>query len=169
MAQGRVNVYLIGFMGAGKSSVGKPLARLMKRRFVDSDRAIEKKAGATVAAIFSQKGEPAFRALERKTVAALAKKKNLVVALGGGALLDPRSRKAASSGTVVLLSCGEAELWRRVQRQAGKRPLLAGGRPALRALLKKRRAHYRSVADLVVAAGAKTPLQIARTLARRLS
>ena len=118
------NVYLAGFMGTGKSSVGKRLARRLGRPFVDADAAIERRARLPVHAIFARRGERAFRALEARVVSNLAARRGIVAALGGGALLTSANRRALEkSGTILALTCSDSELWRQLKRQLRSRPL----------------------------------------------
>jgi shikimate kinase len=164
----RANICLIGFMGTGKSVAGKALAKALKRPFKDSDALIERRAGKPVAAIFASGGEKRFRALERGVIAKLCKTGGQVISLGGGALLDSRNADALKRcGVLVALTCEEGELWRRLKKHIDRRPLLAGGRPALRALLKKRRTLYKD-AVLSVSATRRSPEQVARVVADRL-
>lgn len=165
----RQTIYLTGFMGAGKSVVGKELARLLRRPFVDLDLSIERAAGSSVASLFARRGEAAFRALERKALLRAAKRTGVVVALGGGTLLDPRNRAVAKKGYLVTLSCSKAELVRRLGPVREKRPLLAGGALGAKVgkLLAARRAAYGG-ADCVVSTTTNSPQDAARLIARRL-
>ena len=162
-----MNVYLVGFMGCGKSTVGKILAKELRMKFYDSDRLIERAAGKSVARFFSEKGERSFRRLERGVISRLSREKGAVVALGGGALLDPRNRRLAAKGRLVLLSCSREELWRRLKPRLGVRPLLSGGRPAFDELLRRRRGLYEG-ADIVVSTTRRGPRAAARLIAGRL-
>lgn len=164
-------IFLTGFMGSGKSTVGRSLAVLLGLPFMDLDSRIEREQGLDVHQIFFRKGEAYFRALERKALRALASKPRGVVALGGGALLDPRNRALVESrGTLVALSCAEPELWRRVKPVLKARPLLngPGARGRMRALLARRRAGY-AHADLVVSTTRTPPKKAAALIARRLA
>ena len=163
-----MNVYLMGFMGCGKSAVGKILARALGRSFFDTDSEIEKAAGQSVAEIFARSGEKRFRLLEKRAVAQAAKLKDAVVALGGGALLDPVNRRAVSRGMAVRLTCAEGELWRRLKGEVKKRPLIASGRGPFRALRRRRRGAYPG-ADFSVSTTAKSAARVAREVERRLS
>ncbi len=167
---GKRLVFLTGFMGSGKTTVGKRLASSMGVPFFDCDAWIEKRAGMDVHRIFAHRGEPYFRALERAAILALAKKPRGVIALGGGALLDPRNRAVVERrGALVALRCAEPELWRRVKPVLKDRPLLVGpgARGRMRALLSKRRAGY-AHADLVVSTTRRPPLKAAALIIRRL-
>ncbi len=163
-------VYLAGFMGVGKSAVGRSLARRLRRPFVDLDAAVEKTAGTTVAEVFARRGEAAFRRLERAALERAAERPGAVIALGGGALLDARNRAlVARTGTLVRLTCSRAELVRRLRPHRASRPLLAGGPLAARvaALQKARRAAYAG-ADLTVSTTGLTAAAVAAKVARRL-
>jgi shikimate kinase len=165
MVQGRT-VWLVGMMGAGKSAVGRELARRLGRPFVDADREIEARRGLAIA------GEAAFRALERETVERLAGRP-AVVALGGGALGHPEVRTLVrATGTVVWLRARAETLLARIA-DCEARPLLAGlGRAErlarLRALLAERDAHY-ATASLVVETDTATVEQVAERVERALA
>ncbi len=120
------HIILTGFMGTGKTEVGRRLARTIGRAFVDTDRLVEAKAGRSVAAIFAENGEAAFRTLERAAVAEACALPDAVISTGGGAMVDPESRRRlAASGAVVCLTASPADILRRVGDPAS-RPLLAG-------------------------------------------
>ena len=166
----RTTVYLTGFMGVGKSAVGKELARLLRRPFVDLDALIEREAGSAVASIFARRGEAAFRKLESKALARAARRKGVIVALGGGTLLDKRNRVlVARTGLLVQLSCSRSELVRRLRPARASRPLLAGGALGARVgkLLVARRAAYAGAA-WSVSTTANSPKAAAMIIARRL-
>ena len=162
-------IYLTGFMGTGKSVVGKELARLLRRPFVDLDLSIESAAGSSVASLFARRGEAAFRKLERKALLRAAKRQGVVVALGGGTLLDPRHRAVVAKGLLVNLSCSRAELVRRLRPARASRPLLAGGSLSARIgkLLSERRDAY-GVADFTVSTTVNSPKTAAMIIARRI-
>ncbi|MCX6996283.1 MAG: shikimate kinase, partial [Kiritimatiellaeota bacterium] len=121
------NIALLGFMGTGKSTVACLLARRLGRELVDMDRVIEQRAGKSISALFAQEGEPHFRRLERALVQELAARRNLVIACGGGVVLDPGNlRDLKKGGLVVGLTAAPAVILRRVAA-ARHRPLLAGG------------------------------------------
>jgi shikimate kinase len=139
-------VAVIGPMGAGKSSVGRRLAKRLGVPFIDTDQRIVARHGP-IADLFAERGEPAFRALERAVVAeALAE--GAVVALGGGAVLDPGTRDDLARCTVVLLTVDEAAVAGRLD--SGRRPLLVDGLDSWRRIAAARDAVYRGLADLVV-------------------
>jgi shikimate kinase len=155
------NVILVGFMGAGKSSVGRLLARRLGRCFVETDDMIAVREGASVPEIFASKGEAYFRSIEEEALAWLGLKSGDVIATGGG-LPCREGRPAAlrALGTVVWLSGDFDTLYRRAL-QAGQRPMLAGRSPDdLRALFHAREHFYRQ-ADLSVDAADGGPDQVA--------
>ena len=105
------NLFLVGMMGAGKSTIGRLLARRMKRPFFDSDHEIERRCGVSVPVIFDIEGEPGFRAREAQVIAELTEREGIVLATGGGAVLDAESRRRlATRGTVVYLHAPPADL-----------------------------------------------------------
>ena len=132
MSTSPTRIYLTGFMGSGKSTVGPPLARALSYRFADLDARIEARAGRPVERIFAEAGEAAFRELEAACLRETTEEEHLVIALGGGALAQPRNlRLALQQGCVVYLRVPPALLAQRLQREAAVRPLLLGadGRP----------------------------------------
>lgn len=139
------NLYLYGAPGSGKSTYGRKLAAAKEMPFVDLDDEIEARDGRKIADIFAQDGEAAFRAMEKAALKRVSVTPGQVVALGGGALLDPESRQVAeATGRVIFLDCPEEELVRRVSLSQA-RPLLAGeAAKRLHALLAARRDHYGS-------------------------
>jgi shikimate kinase len=151
-------VVLVGFMGAGKSAVGRKLARRLGYRFEDLDRRIEQRAGKKVAAIFREQGEAVFRALERDEARAVSEAESVVVATGGGAFVAPETRAWLQKGALtVWLQCRLETLLRRI-RPDGSRPL-AGNREIMRALLAEREPSYRQ-ADVAVDTSGRTPREV---------
>lgn len=127
LAMSRPNLVLSGFMGTGKSTVGRILAERLGMRFADTDACIEAESRMAVSEIFRLQGEPAFREIEHEMCKRLAGGQNQVIATGGGALLNPDSRQALEqTGVVVLLTCDQRVLLKRLQESArrGERPLL---------------------------------------------
>lgn len=166
------NIYLTGFMGSGKSAVGRALAERLGRPFVDLDGLIERRARLSISRIFEARGERAFRALEKRLLAAVSRRKNAVVALGGGALLDAGSRRLVkNTGVVLALSCSKKELIKRLQRRTLRRPLLTGFPLGKRVtvLLKNRLPHYRSVADIWISTTTGSPRAAAARAGKTLA
>jgi shikimate kinase len=164
------NIFLVGMMGAGKTTVGRLLARRMKLRFFDSDREIERRCGVSVPVIFEIEGEAGFRARERQVIEDLSRLSGIVLATGGGAVLAAANRRSLSAGgTVVYLNARPEDLYERI-RQDRNRPLLATADPLarLRELHAERDALYRAVADLVVDTGAPSVQVLARALVEKL-
>jgi shikimate kinase len=162
----RQNVYLIGPMGAGKTAVGRRLATLLGMRFVDSDAEIEKATGVDIGYIFEREGEPRFRERERDVIAGLTALVNVVVATGGGAVLDPTTReRLTSTGTVIYLKTDVDAQLRRT-RQTRTRPLLRNEDPrtVLERLMVIRRPLYEGMADLSI----ETTNQQVRSVADKL-
>jgi len=164
------NLFLVGMMGAGKTTIGRLLARRMKRAFVDSDHEIEQRCGVSVPVIFDIEGEPGFRAREAQMIAELTAREGIVLATGGGAVLDAESRqRLAARGTVVYLHASPADLYERV-RHDKNRPLLATAVPLARleSLYAERDPLYREVADIVVDTGRQSAPVLVRHLLGRL-
>jgi shikimate kinase len=163
------HILLIGFMGSGKSTVGRILAARMGRPFVDLDEEIVAAAGKSVAGIFAEDGEVAFRAFEHAALAELAQSPPSVVACGGGIVLREENRALLRhSGTAVYLKVSAEEALARIGDVSG-RPLLVGGGAALApALLASREALYAACADFVVPTGGRTPAAVAEDVAALL-
>ena len=138
-----VNVALVGFMGAGKTSVGRKLAERLGLAFVDSDLVIAARAGKSVAEIFAHEGEAHFRTLERETLELLAHERGLVIATGGGAFVDDRTRRLLlDTAFVVYLEAPFETIWARVGGSE-ERPLIRAGKERVRELYLKRVPFYR--------------------------
>jgi len=151
-------VVLVGFMGAGKSAVGRRLARRLRYRFLDLDRRIEQRAGSRIAALFREQGEAAFRALEEDEARAVSALEAVVVATGGGAFVRPGTRALLQQGALtVWLKCSLEASLRRIKPD-GSRPL-AGNREIMRALLAEREPSYRQ-ADFTVDTSSRTPREV---------
>lgn len=169
LAQGR-NLILIGLMGAGKTSVGKVLARRMQRDFVDSDAEIEKATGVRIPVIFEIEGEAGFRSREERIIKDLCDRQNIVLATGGGAVLSPANRQCLRDSGLVIYLCATPEaLWRRTSRDRN-RPLLRTSDPLqkLRELHTLRDPLYRTVAHLVVDTGSQSVGTLATHILRLL-
>ena len=165
------SLYLVGMMGAGKTTVGRLLARKLKLRFLDSDEEIERRCGVKVPLIFEIEGEAGFRARESQVLMELTRLEDVVLATGGGAVLAEENRRLlAAEGTVVYLRARPEDLYERV-RHDRNRPLLATGDPLarLRELYAERDPLYRQVADIVVDTGRQTVQALARGLIDQLA
>jgi len=168
---GRRNVYLIGPMGSGKTAVGRRLAALLGKEFFDSDAEIEKRTGVDIRYIFEKEGEVRFREREREVIADLTALPDVVVATGGGVILEPKNReRLAATGVVVYLETGIDTLVRRTK--AGKtRPLLLGDDPraVFETLMAVRRPLYEGIADLRVETTGRQVRAVAADLEQRLA
>ncbi len=168
--QGARNVFLVGMMGAGKTTAGRILARRLKRTFHDSDQEIERRCGVKIPVIFDIEGEAGFRQREATMIAELTELEDVVLATGGGAIMAPASRRhLAARGTVVYLHAQPGALYERV-RQDKNRPLLATADPLARltALYAERDPLYREVADIVVDTGRQSVQYLSRQLLGQL-
>jgi shikimate kinase len=164
------NVFLVGLMGAGKTTVGRILARRLRLRFYDADHEVERRCGVKIPVIFEIEGEAGFRAREEQVLADLAALEGIVLATGGGAVLsEDNRRRLAAGGTVIYLNARPEDLYVRVQHDRN-RPLLATADPLarLRELHRERDPLYRSVADLVVDTGRQSVAVLARGLLGKL-
>jgi shikimate kinase len=165
-----VNIYLIGMMGSGKSSVGKVLAKQLRWRFVDSDTLIEKRVGLKVAQIFAKSGEKAFRKMESEVIQRLSYRDSQVIATGGGAPRRLRNWKSFTrNGIVVWLKAGSRTLLRRLRAQGqGERPVLREiSLRFIRRLLSQRKPFYR-MADLKVRTDSFDQRQVADRIVKRI-
>lgn len=164
------NVYLIGPMGAGKTTIGKRLASRLGKRFIDSDQEIENRTGTTIPIIFDIEGEEGFRKREAKIIAELCKEKNVVVATGGGSVLMEENRSAlTSNGLVVYLKVDLEEQLRRTHKST-KRPLLntENRRERLEQLAEDRNPLYESIADITVVSNQQKPQIVVNELLQRI-
>lgn len=165
-------VFLVGMMGVGKSTAGRLLAETLGWPYVDTDEEIPRRAGRTFEEIWEQDGETAFRRLEAEAVAEVSGRPGpVVVALGGGAVLDESNRQAIKrAGLVVWLRADPGTLFGRLGQQAGAaRPLLRQGpQDALKRISDARAPIYESVADLVFDVDRVNPREVAEAIAEAL-
>ena len=157
-------------MGAGKSTVGKVLAKKLGRRFLDADHIIEDRCGVKIPVIFEMEGEEGFRKREAQVIRELTSEEDIVLATGGGAVLLPENRDALKNrGTVIYLHANPIELWHRTKGGEG-RPLLRNGdaKKILENLYTVRDPLYREIADHVIETGKPSVNQLVNTLIMQL-
>ena len=157
-------------MGAGKSTIGRQLAKQLHKDFFDSDQEIEKQTGALISLIFEIEGEEGFRDRESRIIETLTQRRNIVLATGGGAILREQNRRALRKcGTVIYLHVPiETQLKR--TRRTKHRPLLQTEDPAgrLKALMKVREPIYRQEADITIQCNDRSPHSVVKELVRKL-
>jgi shikimate kinase len=149
------NIFFVGLMGAGKTTIGKLLAKKLKKTFYDTDHEIEKKLGVKVSVIFELEGEEGFRKRETQMIDELTSKKNIILATGGGAILSEKNRRLLKErGKVIYLNAKPQHLAKRMASDKD-RPLLQQGNieDTLMRLYKERHPLYLSVASFVVETG----------------
>jgi shikimate kinase len=164
------NVFLIGPMGAGKSAVGRELARLLHRTFMDSDDELERRTGVDIPFIFEKEGEAGFRLRESRVIDELSQRDGVVLATGGGAVINPENRKhLGARGLVVYLYTTVAQQLVRTRR-GRERPLLENGdrQKTLEELMAVRDPMYREIADLVVETDGRKVRAVANEIFERL-
>lgn len=166
------NIFLIGPMGAGKTTVGKRLAETLGMAFIDSDHEIESRTGVDIPYIFEREGEEGFRRREKLAIADLTARSNIVLATGGGSVLDPENRQHLSArGFVVYLHAGVDHQLARTAR-ADNRPLLKNSgnrREVLQALFDRRDPLYREIADLILDTDERSAKTLVREIQERMS
>lgn len=170
MRRGTLNLYLVGPMGAGKSTIGKNLARELKLEFFDADQEIEKRTGADIGWIFDVEGEDGFRVREAKVIDDLTQMQGIVLATGGGAILTPENRKHLSArGTVVYLYTTVEQQIERTLRDK-RRPLLQTDdkEETLKDLMIEREHLYAEIADMTVSTDQRTVKSVAQEVMRLL-
>lgn len=149
------NVFLVGLMGAGKTTVGRALAKKLDKQFIDSDHEIEARSGVSIPVIFEIEGEAGFRQREADVIRNLTAREDIVLATGGGAILRPENRELLKSrGTVVYLRADINQILQRTAKDKN-RPLLQSGDPRqkLEQLSSEREPLYREVAHIVIDTG----------------
>ena len=156
------SLYLVGMMGSGKTSTGRPLAERLGYGFVDADAVIEQAAGCSIPEIFERDGEAGFRSLESQVLNAISQRHSLVVATGGGVVTEPENWGVLHSGIVIWLDVIPDQLMQRLKADSTVRPLLQTADPEadLKALLNKRQPLY-AEADLTVVINDETPDAVA--------
>jgi len=164
------NIFLIGPMGAGKSTVGKQLAKALGRDFYDTDKEIERRTGVSVSWIFEMEGESGFRQREQKVLEELSQLKNIVLATGGGIVLAEENRRMLRSrGYVVYLSTSIEQLLRRTNKDKN-RPLLQTDNPkeTVKTLMAERTPLYQGVADIELRTGEQSIQYVVSGLVKQL-
>jgi len=149
----KTNVALIGFMGTGKTAVGEALAKKLNRKFVELDLLIERKAGKSIPEIFQQDGEVAFRGLEIEATKEIAREKYLVIACGGGIVLNKINiDRLREESVIVYLTASPRIILKRVSNEEGQRPLLEVDNPTqtIQQLLRFRKPFYERAADITI-------------------
>ena len=149
------NIFLVGLMGAGKTTVGRALAKKLDKQFIDSDHEIEARSGVSIPVIFEIEGEAGFRQREADVIRNLTAREDIVLATGGGAILRPENRELLKSrGTVVYLRADINQILQRTAKDKN-RPLLQSGDPRqkLEQLSSEREPLYREVAHIVIDTG----------------
>lgn len=164
------HIFLIGFMGVGKSTVAAHLSRMTGRPCVDTDALIEKQAGMTVRDIFAGQGEAAFRDMETALLQALKGQSPMIISCGGGmALRRENASLMQAAGTVVLLTACPETILKRVEKD-DSRPLLQGHKdvPYIGSLMAKRLPFYEGAAQVIVATDGRSGQEIAEEILRKL-
>ncbi len=164
------NIYLVGFMGTGKTTVGKLLAVSLKKKFLEMDEAIEQRDGRSIADIFSGKGEAYFRKIEKDILKEISQNKNLVVSCGGGVVMDKENLDILNrTGVTICLQAGAEIIYGRVRNEK-MRPLLNVSDPQakIEELLTLREPFYRQV-RLRLDTGRSSPSQVVEEITRILA
>ncbi len=165
------NIILVGLMGAGKSTIGRSLAKRLNKEFFDSDRVIEERTGVDIATIFEIEGEQGFRDREVQVIEELCQMENIVLATGGGGVLREENRKNMKKFGHVVYLCTTAELLYSRIRYDKSRPLMQTENPldTLKTLLQGRELFYREVSDLIITTGKQKANVIVRRIEEALS
>ena len=165
-----VNIFLIGPMGAGKSTVGKHLASTLKMDFIDSDAEIQRRTGVDIPTIFEFEGEEGFRRREQAVIDELTQSQHQVLATGGGVVMSPENRRnLASRGYVIYLECSVDQQFDRTARDRNRRLLDTDEpRAGLEELLELREPLYREAADLVVSTEKRSAASVSREIVEAL-
>ena len=162
------NLALVGFMGTGKSTIGRVVAEHLQFGFVDTDDLIEERLGRSISDIFAREGEAAFRQYEKHALEGLSRQRHLVIAAGGGLAADPANMESLKAHALVFWLVASPEtILERVQTQT-HRPLLQGPDPLakIRALLAAREPAYRQ-ADVFIHSGLRAPREVAQQIAHQ--
>ena len=164
------SIFLVGPMGAGKSTIGRLLSTELNYEFFDSDKVIEERCGANIPWIFDMEGEQGFREREQQVIDELTSLPNIIMATGGGAILRPQNRLAlANRGTVVYLKTSVAQQIARTAKDKN-RPLLRHENPGevLRSLFEIRDPLYQEVADIIIETDRNSPRWVVQEIIRQV-
>jgi shikimate kinase len=164
------NIFLVGLMGAGKTTIGRYLAKKLHKDFIDSDHEIEKSAGSTIPCIFENEGEIGFRQREQAIIAKLTEQSNIILSTGGGVVLNVDNCKYLQScGYVIYLRASVNDLVTRTA-QSRNRPLLkTNPREKLSRLFKERHLLYQAVADVTIETGGRSIRQVVAIVLKHLN
>ncbi len=166
----KTNLFLVGPMGSGKTTIGRQLARRLKKTFIDSDHEIEDHTGASISLIFDIEGEEGFRSREKDIIDELTQQKNIILSTGGGVILAEENRQHLKNrGTVIYLHAPLKKLFYRTSRDKN-RPLLQieNPREKLRQIVEERDPLYRQTADLIVETENRTVHQVVSCIIRQV-
>lgn len=164
------NIYFVGLMGAGKTTIGRSIAKHLNKVFYDSDHEIEKRTGVNIPLIFELEGEAGFRRREAHVIEELTAMHDIVLATGGGVVLSKENREyLKANGTVIYLRANVHDLWQRT-RNDKNRPLLQGGdaKEKLERLFAERDPLYREVASMVIDTGGQPVHQLVNHIEQKL-
>ncbi|MBA2689240.1 MAG: shikimate kinase [Burkholderiales bacterium] len=164
------NIFLVGMMGAGKTTIGKALAKKLERKFLDTDQEVVRRTGVAIPIIFDIEGEAGFRSREQAVLEELTQMNDIVLAMGGGIVLHQTNRDILKSrGTVIYLRANAEDLWRRTRRDRG-RPLLQTPHPleTLRTLYGQRDPLYQEVADVIIDTGSQSVQRLLDEIEQKL-
>ncbi len=165
-----LNIILVGPMGAGKSTIGRLLAKELRLPFRDSDKEIEQRTGASIPLIFDVEGEQGFREREHAVIEALCEMQGVVLATGGGAVLRPDNRRLLQSGGRVIYLCTSVEQQLDRTARDRNRPLLQASNPReiLTNLMAVRDPLYREIADIVILTDERPPRLVVAEILEQL-
>ncbi|RLW60440.1 MAG: shikimate kinase I [gamma proteobacterium symbiont of Stewartia floridana] len=165
------NLFLIGPMGAGKTTVGRQLAEYFRKEFIDSDLEIQRRTGVDIPTIFEFEGEEGFRQREQEVIDELTQREEVVLATGGGAVIREQNRKALSSrGLVIYLHCTVEQQFERTHRDKN-RPLLQTDDPMakLKSLMAERDPLYRQTADLLISTEGRNTQAVLQDIRKQIN
>ncbi|MBE5910179.1 shikimate kinase [Pseudobutyrivibrio sp.] len=164
------NIYLIGFMGAGKSAVARKLQHFLPFQIVEMDEAIERIEGMTIPEIFEKKGEQGFRTAETQLLSIISKEKNQIISCGGGIVLNPENVEIMkSTGTIVRLDASPEIIYKRISGN-NRRPLAAGkSLDEIKEMISAREEYYKNAADITVKSDENSIENVASDIVKELA